>query len=452
MSAARLSLVLFAMCAVGGVLLGSPALAEKPPADTNTIKSLTPEQARKLVQKFAGVDGGVELGNGMSYAYSTCLPLNGLESVDAETAEALAGYTRGPLFLDGLSTISEEAATKLAQRKEGGFLTLNGLTTLPEGTAKALAQYKYGLALNGLTEISADTAKALSQHENWLYLNGLTTLSDEAAKALTQHDGQILSLRGLVTLSDEAAKGLSQYKGMLGVGDQVFPTGKPLTADRARPWLELLGGELPAITTLDTPESTAIAQALAASKSPIVLPNLTSISDEAAEALAQQKGGYLSLDGLTTLSGRAAKALAQHKGRLFLHGLTTVSDEAAEALAQHEGEITVNPQAFPIEKPLTVDRALAWATLLKGDLSRVIAIDSPDSVAVAKALAARKGPLKLPNLWKISPKALTALLEKEDVEIPLIETLKLIQEPDGSVTEDFVIPERVQARQDSARP
>jgi hypothetical protein len=35
------------------------------------------------------------------------------------------------------------------------------------------------------------------------------------------------------------------------------------------------------------------------------------------------------------------------------------------------------------------------------------------------------------------------LLEKEDVEIPLIETLELIPEPDDSPTDDFVIPERL---------
>jgi hypothetical protein len=66
---------------------------------------------------------------------------------------------------------------------------------------------------------------------------------------------------------------------------------------------------------------------------------------------------------------------------------------------------------------------------------------------VAKALATRKGPLALPNLKKISPKTLSALIEKEDVDIPLIETLELIQEPDGSATEDFVVPEGFQARQ-----
>jgi hypothetical protein len=98
-----------------------------------------------------------------------------------------------------------------------------------------------------------------------------------------------------------------------------------------------------------------------------------------------------------------------------------------------------------------IAKELAAAEKWNGDLSGVTAFDSPDSVAIAKALATRKGPLRLPRLKKISPKTLSALIEKEDVEIPLIETLELIQEPDGSVTEDFVLPEDLQKRQQQQR-
>jgi len=80
-------------------------------------------------------------------------------------------------------------------------------------------------------------------------------------------------------------------------------------------------------------------------------------------------------------------------------------------------------------------------------LTTVTAFDSPDSVDVAQALATRKGPLSLPNLKKISPKTLSALIEKEDIRIPLIENLELIPEPDGSATEDFVIPDGFQLLQ-----
>jgi len=75
------------------------------------------------------------------------------------------------------------------------------------------------------------------------------------------------------------------------------------------------------------------------------------------------------------------------------------------------------------------------------------AFGEPDSVAVARALATRTGSLVLPALKKISPKTLSALIEKQDVDIPLLESLELIPEPDGSTTDDFIIPEWLEERQ-----
>jgi hypothetical protein len=97
-----------------------------------------------------------------------------------------------------------------------------------------------------------------------------------------------------------------------------------------------------------------------------------------------------------------------------------------------------------------LETALAWAAVSGGNLA-ITAFDTPDSVAIAQVLATWKGPLTLRNLKKISPKTLSALIEKEDVQIPLIETLELIPEPDGSATEDFVIPEWLEERQKQQR-
>lgn len=50
---------------------------------------------------------------------------------------------------------------------------------------------------------------------------------------------------------------------------------------------------------------------------------------------------------------------------------------------------------------------------------------------------------------KFSPVSIfgLALIERRDVEIPLVETVELIAEPDGSPAEDFVIPEWLEERQ-----
>jgi hypothetical protein len=129
------------------------------------------------------------------------------------------------------------------------------------------------------------------------------------------------------------------------------------------------------------------------------------------------------LDGLTTLDADTVAALAAFKGRaLSLNGLTAIDAAAAKVLAEADG----------------------W----DGHLPGLTAFASPDAVAVAQALATRKGPLALPNLEKISPRTLSALIEKRDIVIPVIEKLKLIPEPDGSPTDDFVIPAWLQERQE----
>ena len=57
-----------------------------------------------------------------------------------------------------------------------------------------------------------------------------------------------------------------------------------------------------------------------------------------------------------------------------------------------------------------VAAALAAVKRWDGQLPGVTAFERPDSVAVATALAKRIGPLALPNLKKISPKTLSALI------------------------------------------
>jgi hypothetical protein len=139
---------------------------------------------------------------------------------------------------------------------------------------------------------------------------------------------------------------------------------------------------------------------------------------------------------------------------LFMGGLTSLDIDTAMALTAYAGELLyLRPVAvshFIRQHPFGKDTALAHAAVRSGDLQHVKAFEFPDSVAIATALAMRKGPLSLPNLKKISPKTLAALVEKRDVAIPLIETLEFIPEPDGSTTEDFVIPEWLEAQQRAA--
>jgi len=71
------------------------ARADELPKDTNTIESLTVEQARKLVEEFPGVTVEVTSKGGF-YKLEKCLPLNGITKLTPDVAQALAGYSRGP--------------------------------------------------------------------------------------------------------------------------------------------------------------------------------------------------------------------------------------------------------------------------------------------------------------------------------------------------------------------
>jgi hypothetical protein len=188
----------------------------------------------------------------------------------------------------------------------------------------------------------------------------------------------------------------------------------------------------------------------------LLLDGLTTLSDDAAQALARRNAWVLILDGLTTLSPAAAQALASRAGKedtsvsnLSLRGLTALPADAVQTLPQRPGRTEFLGGLARLD--VETARVLAAADKWDGRLPSLTAFDSADSAAIATALAARKGPLSLPNLAKISPRTLSALIAKQDVETPPVETLELIPEPDGSATDDFVIPEWLEERENQKR-
>ena len=136
-------------------------------------------------------------------------------------------------------------------------------------------------------------------------------------------------------------------------------------------------------------------------------------------------------DGGCGQSGHAAvtarKELASFKGQYLVVGLQELDPEICRALA--------------------VPQSLSAAQEIPGRRLSCSAAVTRISATTVKAIADSRLALNLPNLVKISPKPLLALLEKEDVLMPLLENLELIPEPDGSGTDDFVIPEGLEERQ-----
>jgi hypothetical protein len=73
------------------------------------------------------------------------------------------------------------------------------------------------------------------------------------------------------------------------------------------------------------------------------------------------------------------------------------------------------------------------------ELPNVTALEGPDAPAIAATLAEGAGGLSLPFLERITPRALSALLRKADVEIPDVASLNLVPDPGGGA-DDFVDP------------
>jgi hypothetical protein len=489
------------------------ARPDEVPVGTDKFESLTPEQARTLVEKFPGVDIQVKFKMGR-HSFRKSLPLNGLKTLDAATARVLSNY-RGPLILCGLTTLDADVLKAFKKPgtggdyrsgggglfdwfryHEGSVLHVDGLKTLDAktatalvdvwghtwsgilahlekldiDTAKVLAGYRGHLVLNGLPALDADVAKVLvAGDRSFLGLDGLEVLEADTAKALAEFKGHTLSLGGLTKIDADTATAFAGFKHTLGLNGLTT-----LNTDAAKALVDFKGEGLllDGLTTLDAETAEAVAgfkghhlclngltvldattgKRLAGFKGVnLCLNGLTALDADSAKALAERQGGFLFLNGLTTLDADTAEALAGFKGHiLHLDGLTALDADTAKALAELQGALTVQPavrDSFAMRNPLTPNTALGLAAVWSGDLSFITALDSRDSVAIAQALAKRPGPLAIRNLKKISPKTLTALLKKQDVQIPLLETLELIQEPDGSVTEDFIVPDWLSERE-----
>jgi hypothetical protein len=139
-----------------------------------------------------------------------------------------------------------------------------------------------------------------------------------------------------------------------------------------------------------------------------------------------------------------ARRLAMQDNAYALVSVSEFTPDVAAVLVSSEHWIGRQPRLTVLSPEVAA--ILAASRKWDGQLPGVTEFIAADSVAVAAALAKRPGVLALPNLKKISPKTLSALIEKQDVEIPRIETLELIPEPDGSPTDDFVVPEGFQQR------
>lgn len=204
----------------------------------------------------------------------------------------------------------DEGAAALSEHE--GSITFGRLIYLTDTAAEGLAKHKGDIILDGIIELSDKAADSLAAHKWALWLNDLVTLSDAAARSLSGHHGEI-AFFGVKNVSFEARELLATEK--------VF-------------WAP---NELTSLTHWEA----ASCVLWASWQEPLCLNGLRTLTDKAAECLAEHTGP-LFLNGIDTLSDTATEALAKHEGELSLNRLTTLSDAVAESLARHKGQIFLN--------------------------------------------------------------------------------------------------------------
>jgi hypothetical protein len=122
------------------------------------------------------------------------------------------GQTKTAAVTKGVNPQDEIIANQICN---GNYERIAELTRITTGTATCLARMKGpDLFLNGVTTLSADAAKRLFQWRgNWICLNGLKDLSQTAAQYLFRWKGNWISLNSLAAFPPELAQHLLKWEG-----------------------------------------------------------------------------------------------------------------------------------------------------------------------------------------------------------------------------------------------
>lgn len=280
--------------------------------------------------------------------------LNGLTSISDTTAQRIAEFTLFEILLGGLETLTDASAKALSGFK-GGIIELNGLNTISEKTAIGLIEFKGTLKLNGLKSLPYNVALTLAGFKGAaIQLNGLNKLSNDEAEALAKTCCD-LSLEGLENFNDShehllllkklVKQSIYNFVDVFLVKQSIclhLDKIKELS-DKAAKIIATRKNKisLQSLTELrDSPEHVLLAKCLAKYGSPSSMPprlflnGLTSLSDKAAEALAESEIFIIYLNGLTNLSDTLVRVFQKRKCKhLYIKGLTSLTNKAAAELA-----------------------------------------------------------------------------------------------------------------------
>lgn len=398
-----LLLLLIGLWAVGAAAEGDPIEQRQnyrtPAGPVYTAPEITPEKARELTRGQAVLtllkvtEISPAVADSLVNPYpDTFLTLPALESIDVQSATKLSRH-RGHLRLWGIKSLTPEVAAALVA-SPGLSLQVTGVRDISPDVARALAGGKREQLGLGLPSLSADIAEALAAFRGRLLrFPRLESLSLDAAVALAKHRGS-LDL-GPARISPEVAEALLEHDGPLGLTEvaKLEPgVGEILARHRHQVWL--------AVEEID---SVALAHKLFSNSNSnpytgFGVSNLKTLSPDVAAVFAAQRHSA-GFEQITSLTPAAAAALSKHEGHLYLDKLVSLSPELARSLTDRARSATL---------------AGVWGVTLRG----VEALDTPEAVEVAKALASTSAPVNLPNLRRVSAAALAELRKKPTIKLP----------------------------------
>lgn len=364
---------------------------------------------------------------------------------------------------------------------EGGMVYTE--PTITPWKARTLAREHHVLTLLKVSEITVDVAKSLviPHEDTFLTCPAVEKLDAKAAEALAKRPGY-LRLWGLKALTPETAAALIGHK-----GQTVELTGvREITAAVAT---AISRGKRYGIELGLTSISVDVASELAKFQGEIFLPDMESLSIEAAMAFRGHKShldlgkakitadvaeilllheGEIGMIGVKRLEPGVGDILARHKAEVYLqleeidsvplarkmfkasnasnsvHDLRTMSPEiAAEYAREDPGYLAhldlLSPEAATelakCENDLTLpeltDLTPRLVTCLTNRrpavyLTGIKSLEGDEAVRVAEALASTPAPVYLEFLERVSEPALAALRKKPSIKLPPIEKLKVV--------------------------
>jgi len=146
---------------------------------------------------------------------------------------------------------------------------------------------------------------------------------------------------------------------------------------------------------------------------PLLLPDLTALSAEAARELAKHRD-FLGLNGLRELSPAAAMELAEHRGPLALNGLEKIDHATAKTLARHAGKLYLNGLK-ELDAPLAEALAEHDGMLYLQGLKTV-------SLPVARLLVRCRGMIVLGGIRQLPPDVHAVLRPLARIQLPALAT------------------------------